>query len=796
MRRVAPRYPLLVGGLLLVTTVLCVTAAMAKPRLRIYTVQHGESCWSIAERFFGKGEHYRIIHRYNRLGPLPHLLVAGQKLKLPLSAAQPAAHIRWLQRDVTARPPKVAAWQRAKKDMGLWRLYKVATGPFSSAGITFEDDSRLRMRQRGLLVIYAGSAQKARLSNRKVAVRVEEGNVRGGLAALDRGALRVQTPSAEIMLRSTRAQIEVDRQKTSIVSIYDGHSEVAAQGSKVRVKGGFGTFVKQGKKPEKPRPLPQAPGWTSHKPLFAVVGVGQKASLEARWRPVKQAARYRVELAADRAFRYPIVDAVVGAGITRFVAKRLAAGRYYARVATIDRFKLEGAPSALRELRVVTLRASRRLEKRGQSFEAVGLVRVGLPGDKWQVSIDGGPFAKGELVLSKPGLHRLRFRRDKSEPTSVVSVRVLNVSATMTARPIASDGAALGKPKSERLRVQLAIRDEKGRPAALPSVALTQRVSSGDPPAKKERRVVLRAKSAGLFEATVERRLDQALLLQASWPLSRLARLELPAVVKPTRRKTPKRPIGKRAPWQAPLLAAGYSGPWSLNSVGLPARDTRARTRIGTSAHLSRWDGADVQRGRRHTALRLAVDGELALFRGRLGIDFNLPWFQAELDPDRAGQRELGNFRLGARFASALPWHLEVAFGFGVQLPLHDNAAVWKASSFEPGIILQWKRRWFAFNSNHVLSVQTDGRATRALLMQTAAVSGRLLSWLQLGLELVVANSLVTPDDSRSDVTQAPDPATARRSMASRWAVAFACLGGSRRCERRSQLASTQTAAV
>ncbi|MDY0004925.1 MAG: LysM domain-containing protein, partial [Polyangia bacterium] len=79
--------------------------ALSQPRSgqRQYVVQPGDSCWRIAERVFGDGRKYGLIHRLNDLGPLPHLLKPGQVLWLPGSGEGPLAQVSWLRRDVKAR---------------------------------------------------------------------------------------------------------------------------------------------------------------------------------------------------------------------------------------------------------------------------------------------------------------------------------------------------------------------------------------------------------------------------------------------------------------------------------------------------------------------------------------------------------------------------------------------------------------------------------------------------------------------------------------------------------------------
>ncbi len=52
--------------------------------MRTYTVQEGDTCGSIARRFFGNSRAYGLIHENNpNLGPMPHRLQPGTTLRIP-----------------------------------------------------------------------------------------------------------------------------------------------------------------------------------------------------------------------------------------------------------------------------------------------------------------------------------------------------------------------------------------------------------------------------------------------------------------------------------------------------------------------------------------------------------------------------------------------------------------------------------------------------------------------------------------------------------------------------------------
>ena len=300
-----------------------VAAQPSTPELTIYVVQPGDSCWSIAERLYGDGTRYEDLHRYNDLGPMPHLLTPGQKLRVPAALGQPDAKVGLPRREVKARAPAEADWMDAYNDMALWRLFRVSTGKSSSAEIRFRDLSSLVMRESALLVIHGGARRESQLERKvKTTVDLEKGTVYGGIEAMDRAAdLTIRTPAAQVDLAATLAQVSFEEDDCTRVSVFEGSAAVTAQGSKVQVPQKFGTSVEKGRKPQPPRPLPPPVAWGDPVPVVVRVPQPVAGAFEARWQAVKEAAKYRVELARDDRFRDLVADAVVGAGVLRFRAE-------------------------------------------------------------------------------------------------------------------------------------------------------------------------------------------------------------------------------------------------------------------------------------------------------------------------------------------------------------------------------------------------------------------------------------------------------------------------------------------
>ncbi len=744
--------------LLAVTLLLTIGHGPAEARrkkVRIYIVQPGDSCWSIAQRFFGKGLRYDIIHRYNRLGPLPHLLTPGQRIRLPLGAGGSDARVNWLRRDVKAKSPRATDWRRAKRNMELWKLYRVTTGNDSSAGIRFVDQSHLYMRQKALLVIYGGSAPQSRGKRRvKTTVVLKRGTIKGGLARLDREAgLVVRTPSGRVTLKSKLSQVEVDQLKTSIISVYHGVADVLAKGFKVIVPTNHGTYVKRGRRPAKPIPLPAPPRWEgSTGDAVVLVPHGHKGGFEARWKNAPRARRFRVEVARDARFNQILVDAVVGAGIRRFQAKALGLGTYWARVASIDRYKLEGRPSAAIRVKVLPLRASRRLVRSPKGdYLAVGLLRLDLRkqhGVVVEASVDGGAFfpATEPVRLSKPGHHLIRYRLKGRKIVSKIAVRILAVTARISGH---ESGIKVGGAHSFRpLPLNIQLKDERGRPAVLPGLAL-RAVPGGTIPLVPD--------GAGRYTASLSPPLrypGKSVRLTLSWAAGVVATADIVVTSPPpTRRPVHPAPvIKKRAAAPPPIFwpMAPAAFEWSRPGPGLPSRSARPSTYSGISSLVA---DRDAGAGDREVAVRMALRGGLTLWQGRVGLDADLPWFASDITRDETGYSDLGDLRFGARLVA---WHgldMTVTPSLRLTAPTAGYPSSRRVLSFEPGLLFEWRlSRLLTIGTNQVLvadaDLRRDERADSSLFYASAYyINVRPLTWLSATAELGVAVALAGPPD-------------------------------------------------
>lgn len=430
--------------------------------LRDYVVKEGDSCISIAKRELGDRRDYRVIHRHNPdLGPTPHELEAGMVLRLPKrSRSAPDAHLTEQRGKVNVRQPAHRDWSPADTGMGLFRTWRVNAREHSTAEITFRDDSAIRMRENTIVIIYGASKGKARRET--TTASLERGTLRSRLSELDRGRLKVTTPSSEAELGAGSALVSVDADGTSRFANHQGKPARVRSRSKrrsraVKVAAGMGSKVERGKRPSKPRPLPPSPAWNPGERAF--VGWSDRGGvIRGSWASVAQAATYRVEIASDPAMKSVLARVVVPARITELEAHRLPPGTFHVTVSAIDGDGFESRPSSVTAMQVVGLERtlSGQISEPSDDAGGAAMLRVSRPADPVAVlpgtEISAPPGvacrvddpagdrsdppsdppsaapAGAALALTEPGVRQIHCRTAEGEDLGVVTVEVARVA--------------------------------------------------------------------------------------------------------------------------------------------------------------------------------------------------------------------------------------------------------------------------------------------------------------------------------------------------------------------------------
>jgi len=255
----------------------------------------------------------------------------------------PAGKLTYLRRDVFTKLPDKADFIRATINQDLFHLYRVLTRNKSNANVTFQDLSKINLGPQSLMIIYSLLERGVQLP-RKQNVHLLTGGLRTKLNEL-KGGLHVETPSCLISSNSVEILVGIDEKKMSALSVFDGKSEVKAQGKEVEVPEGFGTTVEMGKPPDPPEPLPKAPQLI--KPIESKTNLPgkpetDKVAIQFQWQRADIADRYHLQVADDPQFEKILEDQTLDENMGTL---SLGLGTYYWRVAVINKRGIEGYAS-------------------------------------------------------------------------------------------------------------------------------------------------------------------------------------------------------------------------------------------------------------------------------------------------------------------------------------------------------------------------------------------------------------------------------------------------------------------
>lgn len=677
--------------IVMITSLLGIEAGYAAPRIRTYTVQPGDSIWSIAAEFYGSGEKYQIIYNHNKfIGLAPYILKPGQVLTLPEGEVSPEAQVEWVRKEVKAKPPRSLDWIEASQKMNLWTRYQVATGDESAVHIVFEDASDLSVGDNAMLVIYGGTSKTAKKTARtKTQVLVREGTVRGGLASLDGKVppMEIETPSGMLDVNSTDTQVQVDG-TSSAISVYEGEVDVKAQGTTVKIPKDQGTVVEKGKKPEAPRPLPPPPGWqiVGDGAAVAIVPANGKAQFEAAWTAVGNAKWYRVELAQDDKFKQMITSVEVDAKTTRFMLEQVPVGRYFARISAKDARKLQGRASKPLQIDVVGINSSRLMTYDDGRWEVQGFAKLDLgalgPGLEW--ALDGGEFTTGsepKRVLGE-GPHTLRVKRSGQTVITTFLFHVLAIRGALDLGP--NERLEAG---GEARELKLTVTDERGRPAAVPEVVIE--TDPGGP-------LLLEPTGPGQWKAMLPAPAPpgpREVLVRASWPDGVLGRGYIEV----------ERKLLEPYEYRWPESTQSLSWDGRLAATALPS--LVPVDRVGSETLFTSRDD--------QTAATLTLHGEVAFLERALALDAALSLFRLPLGADVAQGNELGDAVVGLRYVVLRSKRVTLAPSLRTRLPLGPEDGI--GVGLEPSLLARFRLfelLWFDTRQGVFAALGSNGDAS------------------------------------------------------------------------------------
>jgi FecR-like protein len=339
------------------------------------------------------------------------------------------ARFTTIEGNVKVRPVGTFDWVNAERSVVLRKSDLVRTGPGAAAEITFFDGTVVHVRPDSLITIEETSEDPS-TKRRKVAWHISSGEVqfnapRPNAAGSER---EISTPTLRTTTREAAAGgVAVQESGESNIKLYTGTATVATKtGETVQLAANTQLKVDAAGKAEPVHNLPQVPVLLApqHQAEITYQDPARATTL-LLWKPVPGAAAYHVMLDYNAYFNRPLVDR---AGISEpsVEVRGLDAGKYYWRVAAVDKDGAEGSFSEFARFTVSRPQGGARgsgdppplviesIEVRQNIIQVRGRTEPGatltVNGQRVDVAADGAFNEFIQLPAEKPGRQLVAFR--------------------------------------------------------------------------------------------------------------------------------------------------------------------------------------------------------------------------------------------------------------------------------------------------------------------------------------------------------------------------------------------------
>ncbi len=258
-------------------------------------------------------------------------LPPDKKRRTDIIVHPPAAILTSYSNRVILQPFFIpTAWLQPKGDDPLYRFYKVKTERASLADIYFPRKGTIELGSEALLIIYGSLKRKKRhipditlSTGRLYAILQKDSKTK---------KLNVKTPSAEVKFVSARGKVGVNKNKMTLVSLFEGYAEVYAKGKKVKLKSGEGTFVEKGEPPAPPEKLPSPPEIHVKKSKLHV-----SDTLILTWKG--KSTFYHIQFFSDSSLKKVLLDTIVNQNYFNYPL--LSPGILGIRISSMDKKGIE-----------------------------------------------------------------------------------------------------------------------------------------------------------------------------------------------------------------------------------------------------------------------------------------------------------------------------------------------------------------------------------------------------------------------------------------------------------------------
>jgi hypothetical protein len=261
-----------------------------------------------------------------------------------------------IEGNVKVKPVGVFDWYSADASMVLRKSDLVRTGPGGTAEITFFDGTVVHVRPDSLITIEDTSEDFA-TKRRRVAWHISSGevNFQTGKKNVPGSATEISTPTVQRLTAGelTDGGIRVEQSGDSDVKIYRGSTQVVTKAGEKLTLGASEALKIDATGKAGPKqvlldaPVLQAP---PHQTEISYPDPTRATTLLA-WKPVIGATSYHVMVDYSPYFNRPLVDQVRKDSSVEL--RGLDTGKYYWRVAALDKDGVEGGFSGFARFTVV-----------------------------------------------------------------------------------------------------------------------------------------------------------------------------------------------------------------------------------------------------------------------------------------------------------------------------------------------------------------------------------------------------------------------------------------------------------
>jgi hypothetical protein len=281
---------------------------------------------------------------------LVYVFVFARRGEAPAETPAPpsitAARFRSLEGNVRVKPVGQFEWIPADSNMILRKSDLVRTGPGAAAEIAFFDGTVVHVRPDSLITIEETSEDPS-TKKRRVAWHISSGEV--NFQTVKRNVPGSETEFTTPTVKATAGEntdggIRVEESGLSDVKVFQGTSQVQTKsGERVALGASEALQVDSTGKASPKQALPGVPALLapSHQAEIIYPDPARATTLLI-WKPVPGAVGYHVMLDYSAYFNRPLVDRT-GVTESSVQLRALDTGKYYWRVAAVDKDSVEGA---------------------------------------------------------------------------------------------------------------------------------------------------------------------------------------------------------------------------------------------------------------------------------------------------------------------------------------------------------------------------------------------------------------------------------------------------------------------